>query len=211
MATVLIRTVIIYFLFMISIRLMGKRQVGELELSELVTTFMISELVLNPIQDVSIPITYAIIPLIFLLVLEVISSFLVIKLPFVKKMFSGNPSIVIKNGEINQKELKKLRMSVGELLCELRLKGFSDIGDVEYAILEQNGKLSAFGKEESNKDGIAYALITDGNINTSNLKNAKKSEQWLKKYVSKHNLDIKHIFLFTYNENGKINVIMKEK
>lgn len=223
MATVLIRTSIIYILFTFAIRLMGKRQVGEMQISELITTFMLSELAINPIQDISIPISYSLIPLVFLLVMEVITSFLVTKSPFLRKLFMGAPSIIIKNGILNQKELSRLRISISELLSELRLKDVSSIDDVDYAILEQNGKLSVFLKSDKrtltledmkNKKascGIAHAIIQDGDINKSGLDETGKSEEWLTKYLSKRSLDIKNVFLMTVDDNGKINIIEKEE
>ena len=165
MATVLIRTAIIYVLFTIAIRLMGKRQVGELQISELITTFMLSELAINPIQDISIPIAYALVPLVFLFSMEVITSFLVTKLPKFRRAFMGAPSIIIRSGELDQKELGRLRISISELLSELRLKNVSKIEDVDYAILEQNGQLSVFLKGNMQSSiGIAHAIIQVGKI-----------------------------------------------
>ena len=175
MATVLLRTIIIYFVFIIAIRLLGKRQVGELEISELIVTFMLSELATVPIQDPSIPISYAFIPLVILIAFEVISSFLVTKSKLFKKMIIGNPSYVINKGKLDQKELERLRMSLPELLGELRLKNVGDISNVDYAILEENGKLSVF--EKGVASSVAHALIIDGSINESNLKIAGKSEK----------------------------------
>ena len=223
MATVLIRTFIVYILFMGAIRLMGKRQVGELQLSELVTTFMLSELAVNPIQDLSIPISYAILPLVFLLAGEVIMSFLMTKSSFLKRVFFGRPSMIIKNGELNQKELGRLRIGMAELLGELRLKDISDISDVEYAILEQNGKLSVFLKSDKKtvtledmkiakpEEGISHPVIIDGEINEKNLSYAQKNMFWLEDYLSKHNLETKQIFLMTVNDVNKINIIIKEE
>ncbi len=223
MATVFLRTVIIYILFILCLRLVGKRQVGELQLSELVTTFMLSELAVNPIQDFSIPIAYAIIPLILLLVFEVIMSFLVTKSNLLKKAFFGDPSIIVKNGVVNQKELSRLRIGVSELLGELRLKGFSDVSEIDYAILEQNGKLSVFPKVENRpvsisdldikkkEDGISHPLIVDGKINQSNLIYANKSEKWLNSYLARHSINIKDVFLLTCNDANSINIIMKEE
>ena len=224
MATVLIRTAIIYVLFTISIRLMGKRQVGELQLSELITTFMLSELAINPIQDISIPIAYSLIPLAFLLTMEVITSFISTKSPFFKKAFVGAPSIIINKGVLNQKELGRLRISLSELISELRLKDVSDISDVEYAILEENGKLSVFLKEGKqnvtvenlNKKsprgkGIAHTLITDGAINYSELKLMNKNENWLLHYLKKRGIDEKNIFLMTIDDAENINIILKEE
>ena len=191
MATVLIRTVIVYALFVLAIRLTGKRQIGEMQISELVVTFMISELATAPIQDISIPIAYSIVPITILLAFEVIVSFSVTKSKKLKKIFTGNPNYIIRNGKINQKELGKLRIGLNELLGELRLKDVSDINDVDYAIVEQNGKLSVFLKKDKQnvtsgdlelslkRSGLGHAVIIDGNIDYTNLQYAQKNEAWL--------------------------------
>lgn len=211
MATVLIRTAIIYILFTIAIRLMGKRQVGELQISELITTFMLSELAINPIQDISIPIAYALIPLVFLFAMEVITSFLVTKLPKFRRAFMGAPSIIIRAGVLDQKELGRLRISISELLSELRLKNVSKIEDVDYAILEQNGQLSVFLKGNLQAStGIAHAIIQDGDINYSALDEAQKSPDWIDTELKKRGLSLCEIFLMTYDEKGVINIIKKE-
>ena len=211
MATVLIRTAIIYILFTIAIRLMGKRQVGELQISELITTFMLSELAINPIQDISIPIAYALIPLVFLFAMEVITSFLVTKLPKFRRAFMGAPSIIIRAGVLDQKELGRLRISISELLSELRLKNVSKIEDVDYAILEQNGQLSVFLKGNLQaSNGIAHAIIQDGDINYSALDEAQKSPDWIDTELGKRGLALCEIFLMTYDEKGVINIIKKE-
>ncbi len=222
MATVFVRTIIIYLLFITTIRLMGKRQVGELQLSELIVTFMLSELAANPIQDISIPLAYSIVPLLLLLTIEVILSFLVTKSKLMTKLFFGNPSIIIKNGTLDQKELARLRIGVNELLGELRLKGFADISEIECAIIEQNGKLSVFPKVEKQpatledleiqkeESGIHLPIILDGSVDLSNLKNLNRTEKWLNKYLSKHNLKTENIFLLSCDNSGSINIIMKE-
>jgi uncharacterized membrane protein YcaP (DUF421 family) len=212
MATVLVRTAIIYILFTFAIRLMGKRQVGEMQLSELITTFMLSELAINPIQDISIPITYSIIPLIFLFSMEVITSFIVTKSPLFRRIFMGAPSIIIKNGILNQKELARLRISISELLSELRLKDVSSIDEVDYAILEQNGKLSVFlKKDEASNGGIAHELIIDGALNSSSIISCGKNENWVFKQLAKRNLTLDKVFLMTIDDNNKINIIIKEE
>lgn len=223
MATVFVRTIIIYLLFITTIRLMGKRQVGELQISELIITFMLSELAVNPIQDISIPITYAVVPLLLLLTIEVILSFWVTKSKVVKKLFFGNPSIIIKNGVLDQKELSRLRIGINELLGELRLKGFADIADIEYAIIEQNGKLSVFPKMEKQpatledfeiekkECGISLPVVVDGCVDLSNLQNLNKTEKWLNSYLSRHKLQIKDVFLLSCDNGGKISIIMKDE
>ena len=223
MATVLIRTLIIYCLLIGAIRLSGKRQVGELQISELVITFMISDLASAPIQDITIPLSYSIIPIVFLIAFEVIISFLVTKSKWLKKIFEGSPSFLIKKGVIDQKELEKSRISITELMGELRLKDVSSIDDVDYAIIEQNGKISVFLKPDKQPltaydigitkqdSGIAHAIIVDGDINSSNLQASKKTEAWLNKYLENHRLSLKCIFLMTIDDNEKISITMKEQ
>ena len=222
MTTVLLRTVIIYILLIIAIRLTGKRQIGELQISELIITFMISELATVPIQDLSIPISYSIIPIVFLLCFEVVVSFLITKSDKLKKLFSGDPTFLIEKGVLNQKELARLRIGINELLGELRLKDVSDISDVEYAILEQNGKLSVFLKGEKQpatlsdlqiknpETGIGHAVIIDGIINKSNLSFTGYTEKWLKKHLASKNKAIKDIYLMTIDDKKSINIIDKK-
>lgn len=223
MVTVLIRATIIYSLLLISLRLTGKRQVGELQISELITTFMISELAASPIQDLSIPLIYSIFPIILLLCAEIVLSFLATKSKKLKKVFFGSPSIIINKGRLNQKELSRLRIGINELLGELRLKDVSDISDVDYAILEQNGKLSVFLKQdkqpicaqdlniERKSVGIAHAVIIDGEINESNLRLAGKNNAWLIKYLNRIGLSLNKIYLMTIDDNENINIIKKEE
>ena len=208
MATILARTVIIYFVFVLSIRLLGKRQVGELELSELVITFMLSELATVPIQNPSIPLSYVLIPLIVLISFEIISSFLVTKSSLIKKLILGNPSYVIKKGVLNQKELSRLRMGVGELLYELRLKSIDDISNVDYAILEENGQLSVF---EKGKSALSHAIIIDGCTVKSNLELINKDEIWLENYLKEQKISQKDVFLMSASDANTINIIMKER
>ena len=207
MATVLIRTLIIYLVFIITIRLMGKRQVGELEISELVITFMISELATMPIQNPTIPLSYAVIPIIVLVVGEIVFSFLMTKSKLLKKLIVGNPSYIIKKGKLNQGELSRLRMGLSELLYELRLKDIDDISNVDYAILEENGKLSVFEKDKSK---LSHAIIIDGDIVKSNLELICKDEKWVLSYLERHKIDLKNVFLLCASEDLSINIIMKE-
>ena len=223
MVTVLIRTTIIYITLLIALRLTGKRQVGELQISELITTFMISELATTPIQNLSTPLIYSILPIVLLLCTEIVLSFFATKSKTMKKMFFGNPSVIIKNGVINQKELSRLRIGINELLGELRLKDVSDISHVDYAILEQNGKLSVFlksGKQNvclddikirKQSEGISHAVIIDGEINISNLSYANKTEKWLHKYLHAHNINMEEIFLLTVNDANEVTVVYKEE
>ena len=186
---------------------MGKRQVGELEISELVITFMISELATMPIQNPTIPLSYAVIPIIVLVVGEIVFSFLITKSKLLKKLIVGNPSYIIKKGKLNQGELSRLRMGLSELLYELRLKDIDNISNVDYAILEENGKLSVFEKDKSK---LSHAIIIDGDIVKSNLELICKDEKWVLSYLKRHKIDLKNVFLLCASEDLSINIIMKE-
>ena len=209
MVTVLIRSILIYSLLLGALRLTGKRQVGELQISELITTFMISELATAPIQDLSTPLIYSVIPITVLLCAEIIMSFAATRSPFFKKAFFGNPSIIIEKGKIKQEELKHLRIGVSELLCELRLKDVSDVSLVDYAILEQNGQLSVFLKDDSVSSNTVYthAVVTDGQINESNLLSSGKSEAWVRDILKRKHLKISQVFLMTVDNSDKVNII----
>ena len=174
MTSVLFRTLIVYILLSFTLRIMGKRQVGELQLSELVSTFILSEIVATPIVNTDLPLIYALISVCIIVSLEIIVTYAKNKSVVLKKLFDSRPNVIIENGELQQDELEALRISVEELLSELRLQGVSDISDVRYAIIEPNGKLSIIRKPECDSatvsqlgltpsdKGLSYPLIIDG-------------------------------------------------
>ena len=215
MATVLLRTVIIYFIFTISVRLVGKRQIGELQLSEFVTMLMLSELAINCIQDISFPMSYSLLPMIFLLCSEVIISFLITKSRKMKNLFLGAPNIIIKEGILNQNELAKQRMSINELLSELRLKDIDDISKVDYAIIEPNGKLSVFEKKKGggsvDKTDFCYAIIVDGEVDEGSLDYLKIDKYWIEKFLKSKGYKLNEIFLMTLTRDKKSSIILKDK
>ena len=140
MFSVLIRTVIIYVSLILIMRFLGKRQIGELQLSELVTALLLSEVASQPLTNASAPLLYAIAPVLTLVCLEIILSFICTKSAPIKSLLEGKPSMVISRGHIQQKEMLKIRMTAEDLLSALRLKDISSPDEVEYAYLEQNGK-----------------------------------------------------------------------
>ncbi|MBS5724771.1 MAG: DUF421 domain-containing protein [Clostridiales bacterium] len=223
MASVYIRTLLIYFMLIASLRLMGKRQIGELQLSELIVTILLSELAAIPIADKDIPLFYAIVPILLLLSLEVIMSYIVLRLPGIKTLFAGRPSIIINKGVLDQKELERQRTGISELLCSLRQSGIADIGEVEYAILEQNGRFSIFPKAANSsvtpaqmdlgvsEQGISHALILDRKIIRDNLPLAGWDEEKLSKELQQRGLRAEDIFLFSVNDTGETTIIIKEK
>ena len=223
MTIVFFRTIILYIIIMISIRIMGKRQVGELEPSELVITIMISELAALPMQDTGASILTGLIPIITLLCLEFIMSFCLLKSRKLRALFQGKPSILIHNGSIIQYSLSKNRMSADELLEELRLQGYTDICKIKYAILETSGRLSVlpYASEkppvasemgiERPENGLPVILISDGQILQENIMLKKTSQKEIESVLKKKgNLRVKDIFLLTSDENNNIFLAQKE-
>ena len=219
MATLLARTIIIYIFLLMTMRLMGKRQLGELELSELVSTILLSDIASLPITNQEIPLIFAIIPIITITAFEILSSFALTKFPRLKGLFSTRPSIVIQQGKINKKELLKNRISIDELISELRQKNVTDISDVNYAIIEQNGKVTVIPKADCQQptkkelglcpkeNGICHILIADGTLNKHGLQTSKKSKAWIDQQLKSKKLALKDIFLMTIDDNGKVSMI----
>lgn len=191
------------------LKLMGKRQIGELEVSELVTTLLISEIGALPISDKDIPLIPAVIPILFLASAEVIISFWKNKCSLVKRVVEGEPSYIIYKGRLNQRTLSENRISVNELLTEMRTQGIADLGDVRYAILEQNGKISFL--KESDSPNIMKTLVIDSKPDERNLKLLGYNEEWLEERLKEKHVKLGDVFLMTINENDDINIIKKEE
>lgn len=223
MLTILLRTVIIYIILISTMRIMGKRQIGELEVSDLVTTLLLSEIATLPIENQEIPVMYAVIPIITLLTIEVISSVISFKSPKIRGFLNAKPSILISQGKINQNELRNSRIAIDELISEIRLNGISDIKEVQYAILESSGKLTvipkaAFGqpkmqdlKVKAEETGLAHIIISNGTVNDYNLNYLGKSRTWLDSVLKKHNTVANDVFLMTANDKSETNIVKKEK
>ncbi len=223
MITIFMRTFIVYTSLIIAMRIMGKRQIGELEVSELVTTFMLSEIATIPIENSDVPIIHAIIPIVILLFIEVFSSVILIKVPLLKNIVSARPSILIKNGQIDQKELRKNRISLEELMSELRSGQCPIPNDVAYAVLEKNGKLTIVPKAKSSppsaeelgikpqENGIIHLLIIDGKICENNLRISGKSMEWLTKEIKKFPCPIENVYYFGIDDGGRITLVRKER
>ena len=207
MVSIVIRTLIIYVLLSVSLRVMGKRQLGELNVGELVSTLLISEIAAIPVADPDIPLLNAIIPLFFILSLEIILSTIKNKSERLKKSFEGNPSYIIYKGRLLQKELSENRISINELLSELRCQGVGDITEVEYAIIEQNGSLSVTKKSEND---LTHPIIIDGEIPDGALNEIKKDEKWLYQKLKENAIAKEEVFLMTFSDDEKINIIKKD-
>lgn len=216
MITVFLRTFIIYITLLVSMRFLGKRQIGELEISELITTLMLSELAVMPISDPDIPLAYAVVPILILLSIEVILSFTVSRFAKLRKFFFGAPSLLIYKGKINVREMKKLRIGIMELLSELRQKDIADIRDVRCAILEENGKLSVFTTSDSSaltradadireaETGIGLPIVVDGKLMPASMRDAGVDEDWVNKTLKKNGLRRADVLLMTIDEQKRV-------
>lgn len=223
MMTAFARTVILYFLIMIGLRLMGKRQIGELEPSELVLTMMISDLATVPMQDFGIPLLTGAIPIFTLLCITMILSVLSMKSVKFRAIICGRPSIIVENGKLHQHEMKKNRFTVDELMEELRMKGVTDISTVKYAILETNGQISVLPfanqrpatVEQMNVPaedvGLPLVIINDGRVLEHNLKSRGLDLVWLERQLARHRIrHTEDVFLLTVDEHNRVYLAPKE-
>lgn len=204
MFIILIRTCILYILVVLVIRLMRKRQIGELQPYELVITIVISDLATVPMQDVRLPLILGIIPIITLLILELFFTELQLKSIFMRKIVDGTPTVLIRNGKINEKVLKQQKIHIEDLLEELRISGNFDISSIKYAILESNGQLSIMPNDYTKPKHLPLVLFFNGKVNTDSLKKIHKTEIWLRDKVSNKNLNINNLFIIIIDSNGKL-------
>lgn len=224
MFIVMIRTVILYCLVVFTMRLMGKRQIGQLEPFELAIAIMISDLASLPMQDLRIPLIYGIIPIITLLILQSTITILELKSEKFSKLLTGKPSILIKNGKIDIKELRNERLCFNDLLEELRLEGYYNISDIEFAILETSGQLSVFPKSSikpvvrqdlnlsRESEQLPITLILDGKIKKDNLNIINKNEQWLYSQLKINNVAlIEEVFVAILDSKGTFFCQIKDK
>ena len=187
---------------------MGKRQLGELDVGELVSTLLISEIASIPIDDPDIPLLNAVIPILFILAVEIILSTVKNKSERMKGLIEGRPEYIIYKGRLLQRSLNNNRISVNELLSEMRSQGIGDIEEVYYAAIEQNGSLSILKKDDS---VMAHALIIDKKILEDNLKYHGYDRVWLSRRLEEAGVRQEEVFLMTINDEGKINLITKEE
>lgn len=195
------RTIILYIYLIIIMRVMGKRQIGQLEPTDFVVALMISELATLPMADNRIPLIYAIVPITTLVFLQVFISFLELKSESFRSILNGQPSIIIKDGLVNIKELRQLRYNLDDLLAELRQQGFFNLMEIHYAILETDGSLSVLPytpyepptrqdlEIKIEDEPLPMPVILDGIINFENLKTIGKDKYWLEKELAHNNIN----------------------
>lgn len=202
----LFRTIFLYFFIIFLYRIMGKREVGELSIIDLIISILIAELTAISIENTNTSLVHTILPLISLVILEMIISFIGIKFRKFRTFFDGKPSLIVVNGKINYKEMVKQRYSIDDLLLSLRQKEIDNILDVSYAFLEHNGKLSVFKKNK--KNNYPMPIIIDGEINYKALDNIGMSENTLKNNLSHKDILLKDVF-YAFYKNKKLFIINK--
>ncbi|HZK24811.1 MAG TPA: DUF421 domain-containing protein [Oscillospiraceae bacterium] len=220
----LCRTVFLYLAVLVAIRIMGKREVGELSAFDLVVAIMIAELAAMSMERIDMPLHEGLVPIFTLVVLEVFLSYLSLKSHAIRGLIDGAPSIVIANGKIIEKELRKLRYNVSDLIGQLREKDVPNIADVQYAVLETSGELSVVLKGNKRPvtpedlglpakyEGIPTPLIFDGHIHYNNLRNLHLDESWLLAEVRKYGLErIEDVLYGSLDTDGNLYVSEKER
>lgn len=225
MLVVFIRALLLYLVVVVVIRMMGKRQVAEMQPFELVIMIMIAELAATPMEDVGIPLINGVIPIIALLFIQVLISYFALKSEKFRDFICGKPSILIHKGRINQSELRRLRVSINDLLEALRNKDYFNISDVEYAILETNGQMSIVPKadkrpvvisdlnsyDDIQDEELPVTLIVDGRLNDTKLRKTGYDKDWLMDQLRKQNIDNVESVFFAFLSSDRIFYAQEKK
>lgn len=218
------RTVILYLLLILAIRLMGKKQVGELEPSELVLAMLVSDLSAVPMQDFGIPLLYGVLPIVILVCLTMILSLLSLKSLRLRSLLCGDPAVIVRNGIPDQAAMERNRFTVDELMEELREQGLTDLSSIKYAVLENSGQVSFIPFERESpatptqlgitveEPGLPLILISDGRLLEKNLTALGHDRLWLIEQLRQNDLSaVSQVFLMTADENGTVRIIAREE
>lgn len=224
MLTVCVRSAVIYLVLLAGLRLMGKRQMGELELNELVIAMLLSDLASTPLQDLELPLHYGIVSVLTVLTLSLLFSLLSLKSLRFRSVFCGDPTLIIREGELMQRAMRKNRFTVDELLGELRVQGVTDLRTVKYAILERSGQLSllleagsqpltaADAGVETTPAELPVLLISDGRLLKKELQKSGLDERWLQKFLHAHGLSHhSQVFLLSIDADRQPLLIPKQR
>ena len=202
----ILKTIFMYFFIILVYRIMGKKEVGELSIVDLIVSILIAELVALSIEGKNESILISVVPILVLVIIQILISYLTLKSEKLRDLIDGKPTIIIKDGKLNFTEMSKLRYSLDDLLTQLRLQGVKSIDKVKYAVLENNGNLSVFN---DNSD-YPLPLILDGVIDYKVLKEIKKDYNWIINILKKKNLNLDEVFYAFYTE-GKTFIITKSE
>lgn len=209
MLIITIRTILLYLLIVFSLRLMGKKQLGELQPSELVTTIMVSNIATLALEEASVPMLMGVVPILMIVCLDVIMSGITLKSQRIRRIVSGSARVIISDGVIDQKEMKNLRYTIDDVTEAMREQGIFDISQVQYAIVETNGKINFLQKEAPPKNPPEI-IIKDGEINTDGLSRAKLGEGWVKEILKENGTDISSVFIMSADSDGQYQIVVKD-
>ena len=223
MAIIFVRTVILYFAILISMRIMGKRQLGEMEISEFIVAALIADLAATPLQDIGIPLLNGLVPIIIMFCFEIIIAGLNMRSVKLRKLTYGRPELIIRDGRIIREAMRKNRFTLDELMQELRAQGLTDTAQVEYAVLETNGQLSIILKSGDQPvtasqmgvvgDDVSYAhiIINEGRILDNNLELLGRDRRWLSNELKRQNFrSADEVYILTLSESGRVFCQAKE-
>jgi len=205
-----LRTLILYLVLILSVRLMGKRQIGQMEASEFVVTMLVANLASIPMQDPGIPLYSGLVPILTVLGAELVLSGLILYSVKLRRYICGKPVILIDNGKILQENLRRTRVTLDELVGHLREKDVLDLQTVQYAILETNGNLSVFPYPDNGKQSLPLTIIEDGFFSRENLQKSGYDERWLADILQQRGGDIHTTFLLTVDGSGNVIWIRRE-
>ncbi len=221
MSIVFIRAVILYIIVIISVRIMGKRQIGELQPSELVITILVSNIATLPLEDLNIPLIMGIIPILSLVCFEVIMSWCTLKSRKLRHIISGSPKVIISDGVLDQKIMKDLRYSVDDIMTALRSNNVFDISNVQYAVVETNGSVSVFEKHpyqnvtnmdlmvEGKSVNPPVIVISDGKVISQGLDEIGLQRSWLTELLNRKHIEESEVFLMLADKNKEYTLIRK--
>jgi len=209
MPVILIRTVLLYALVIFAVRLMGKKQLGELQPSELVTAILISNIATLALEDPDLPMLSGIIPILAIVCLDVFITLFSLKSDRLRRIVTGNPRIIIKDGVINQREMARLRYTIQDLAEAARDAGVFDISKVQYAVVENTGKINILEKSGTPPENPPVLAVSDGVTDLNALEEAGLDERWLRKILTQKNIPLSRVFLLTADENGNFYIVEK--
>ncbi len=224
MLVMILRSLLLYGLVMFSLRIMGKRQVGQLQPAELVIAILISDVASIPMQNTGVPLLSGVVPILGLLIAELVISYISLKSRRLRVAFSGSPSVMIHKGVIDEREMERQRFNIDDLLEELRVLGYPDVSQIEYAILETGGQISVIPKSVAKnvtvgdlklkvtQELLPFILISDGVVDEGELIRSGKTHEWLKKQLRQRHIEsVKHVFLASLNGDGALFIQTRQK
>jgi uncharacterized membrane protein YcaP (DUF421 family) len=222
--TLFFRTILVYFIVFLTMRIMGKREIGKLSVFDLVISIMIAEIAVFVLEDMNKPVVEGVLPMVTLVGIQILIAYLSLKNQTIRKLFEGKPSFIIQNGKLNREEMKRQRYNLDDLLLQLRENKVKDVADVEFAILEASGKLTIVEKEklftappsepldQIRYEGLPLPLIMDGKVQDESLEKLGKTRFWLKNEMQQKGVkDFKDVFFCTFDHRGNWFIDHKSK